>query len=87
MSTKRLQRSRTDKWFGGVCGGIAEYTGAEAGLIRFVVAVGTLLGFGSLFVAYVLAWIIMPKAEPISRPRPGTPAAPTIAHEPAPPSA
>jgi phage shock protein PspC (stress-responsive transcriptional regulator) len=79
MSTKRLQRSRTDKWFGGVCGGIAEYTGAEPGLIRFVVAVGTLLGFGSLFIGYVLAWIIMPKAN--------APARTTIAHEPPPPSA
>jgi phage shock protein PspC (stress-responsive transcriptional regulator) len=62
-----------------VCGGIAEYTGAEPGLIRFVVAVGTLLGFGSLFIGYVLAWIIMPKAN--------APARTTIAHEPPPPSA
>jgi phage shock protein PspC (stress-responsive transcriptional regulator) len=76
MSVKRLQRSRTDKWFGGVCGGIAEYTGAEPALIRFVVAVGTLLGFGSLFVGYVLAWIIMPKASDA-----------TIVHEPPPRSA
>lgn len=81
MSTKRLQRSRSDKWFGGVCGGIAEYTGAEAGLIRFVVAVGTLLGFGSLFLAYIVAWVLMPKAERAST------EGPTIVHEPAPPSA
>ena len=83
MSTRRLQRSRTDKWFGGVCGGIAEYTGAEAGLIRFIVAVGTLLGFGSLFLAYIVAWVLMPKAEPAAAPS----ETPTIVHEPRPPSA
>ncbi|TXL57250.1 PspC domain-containing protein [Aeromicrobium terrae] len=79
MSTKKLERSTSNRWFGGVCGGIAEYTGAEAGLIRFIVAVGTLLGFGSLFVAYVLAWVIMPKRT--------EPARTTIVHEPVPPSA
>lgn len=81
MSTKKLERSTSNRWFGGVCGGIAEYTGAEAGLIRFIVAVGTLLGFGSLFLAYIVAWVLMPKAEHT------TSETPTIAHEPAPPSA
>ena len=76
MSTKKLERSTSNRWFGGVCGGIAEYTGAEAGLIRFIVAVGTLLGFGSLFVAYVIAWVLMPKAGRT-----------TIVHEPVQPSA
>jgi len=74
---KRLQRSIDDRWIGGVCGGLAEYTGVDAGLIRLIVAVATILGFGSLIVAYVVAWIIMPKADP--RPYPTSPA-------PAPPS-
>ena len=73
---KRLQRSIDDRWIGGVCGGLADYTGVDAGLIRLIVAVATILGFGSLIVAYVVAWIIMPKAE-----WPPTPSAP------APPSA
>ena len=60
---KRLQRSTDDRWIGGVCGGLADYTGVDAGLIRLVVAVATILGFGSLIVAYVVAWIIMPKAD------------------------
>ncbi len=76
MSTekKRLERSDDDRWIGGVCGGLAEYTGVDAGLIRLVVAIGTILGFGSLIVAYVVAWIIMPKAE--SQRVPPTPPAP-----------
>jgi phage shock protein PspC (stress-responsive transcriptional regulator) len=67
---KRLQRSDDDRWIGGVCGGLAEYTGVDAGLIRLIVAVGTILGFGSLILAYIVAWVIMPKADP--RPYPPT---------------
>jgi phage shock protein C len=71
---KRLQRSIDDRWIGGVCGGLADYTGVDAGLIRLIVAVATILGFGSLIVAYVVAWIIMPKAEwPPTPPAPAPP--------------
>jgi phage shock protein C len=61
-TAKRLTRSREDRWLGGVCGGVAAYTGVDATLVRLVVAVGTILGFGSLFVAYLVAWILMPEA-------------------------
>jgi phage shock protein PspC (stress-responsive transcriptional regulator) len=71
---KRLKRSDDDRWIGGVCGGLAEYTGVDAGLIRLLVAVGTILGFGSLILAYIVAWVIMPKAEP--RPYPPTASTP-----------
>jgi phage shock protein C len=69
---KRLQRSDDDRWIGGVCGGLAEYTGVDAGLIRLIVAVATILGFGSLILAYLVAWLIMPKADP----RPSAPTGP-----------
>ena len=72
---KRLQRSIDDRWIGGVCGGLADYTGVDAGLIRLIVAVATILGAGSLIVAYVVAWIIMPKAE--WPPTPSAPAPPS----------
>ena len=61
-ATKRLTRSRDDRWLGGVCGGIAAYTGIDATLVRLIVVVGTILGFGSLFVAYLVAWVLMPEA-------------------------
>ena len=75
---KRLQRSTDDRWIAGVCGGIADYTGVDAALIRLIVAVATVLGVGSLIVAYVVAWILMPKAE--------SDAHPTTSPAPAPPS-
>ena len=58
---KRLVRSRDDRWLSGVCGGVAEYAGVDANLVRLVVVLGTVFGFGSLAVAYVVAWILMPE--------------------------
>jgi phage shock protein C len=59
-SVKRLTRSRDDKWIGGVCGGIAKYVGVDSNLIRIIVAVATLLGAGTLIIAYILAWFLIP---------------------------
>ena len=86
---KKLTRSRDDKWVGGVCGGIATYTGLDANLIRLLVAVGTVLGFGTLIVAYIVAWILMPAAQPAGQQTVSVQATdvPATASEPAPPSA
>lgn len=45
-----------------MCGGIAQYAGVDANLVRLIVVLGTVLGFGSLFVAYLVAWVLMPQA-------------------------
>lgn len=58
---KRLVRSRDDRWIAGVCGGVAQYFGIDANLVRLLVVLGTVLGFGSLAVVYVVAWILMPE--------------------------
>ena len=58
---KRLVRSRDDRWISGVCGGVGAYLGVDANIIRLVVVLGTILGLGSLAVAYVVAWILMPE--------------------------
>jgi phage shock protein PspC (stress-responsive transcriptional regulator) len=58
---RRLVRSRDDRWLSGVCGGIAQYAGVDANLVRLVVVLGTVFGFGSLAVAYLVAWILMPE--------------------------
>ena len=59
---RRLTRSRDDRWLGGVCGGVADYLGVDANLVRLIVVVGTVIGFGSLAIAYLVAWILMPQA-------------------------
>ena len=59
---RRLVRSRDDRWIGGVCGGVARYAGIDANLVRLLVVLGTVLGFGSLLVVYLVAWLLMPEA-------------------------
>lgn len=60
---KRLVRSRDDRMISGVCGGVARYVGVDANLVRLVVVLGTVIGFGSLFVAYLVAWALMPEED------------------------
>ncbi len=61
---RRLMLSSTDSKIAGVCGGLAEYFDVDPTLIRIIwvaltVIPGALVG-GVL--AYVLAWIVFPKA-------------------------
>ena len=60
-TTKRLTRSRSDSMIGGVCGGVADYTGVDANLVRLLAVLGTILGFGSILVVYLIAWLVMPQ--------------------------
>jgi phage shock protein PspC (stress-responsive transcriptional regulator) len=61
-TTRRLVRRTDDKMIAGVCSGIAEYTGLDVTVVRLAAVVGAVLGFGSLIVAYVVAWLLMPQA-------------------------
>ena len=55
-----LRRSRTDRWLGGVCGGLALATGVESWVWRLMFVLFTLtFGFG--VVLYLLLWIFVPE--------------------------
>ncbi|MBF6144929.1 PspC family transcriptional regulator [Nocardia sp. 852002-20019_SCH5090214] len=58
--TRRLTRSSSDKWIGGVCGGLAEYFGWNANLIRLLFVLSCLLP-GPQFIVYLVLWIVIPK--------------------------
>ncbi len=58
---KQLTRNPDDKLIGGVCSGVADYLGMDVTLVRLLTVVGAILGVGSLVVAYVVAWILMPE--------------------------
>jgi phage shock protein PspC (stress-responsive transcriptional regulator) len=58
-----LRRSRTDRWIGGVCGGLAEATGMAAWIWRLIFAV-LLLCAGSGVLVYLLLWIFVPLEAP-----------------------
>jgi phage shock protein PspC (stress-responsive transcriptional regulator) len=55
----RLRRSRSDRWIGGVCGGVAQLTGVDAWIWRLLVTLLALFG-GTGLVIYLLLWIFVP---------------------------
>ena len=58
MADKKLVRSANKK-IAGVCGGLAEYFGMDASVLRIVWLLCVLFGgFGLL--AYLIMWIVMP---------------------------
>ena len=59
--TKRLYRSNTNVMIAGVCGGIGEYFDVDPTLVRLAAIVLFFAGAVGLL-AYLLAWIIIPKA-------------------------
>ena len=61
QTRKRLTRNTDDKVIGGVCSGVADYLGVDVTLVRLLTVVGAIFGVGSLVVAYVVAWILMPE--------------------------
>lgn len=58
-NSKRLVRSRSDQWIGGVCGGLGEFFGVDPNLVRVVMAASTMFG-GAGVVLYGLFWLIIP---------------------------
>jgi phage shock protein C len=55
-----LRRSRSDRWLGGVCGGITRATGVDSWLWRLMFATLALFA-GTGVVVYLLLWIFVPE--------------------------
>ncbi|KAA9376504.1 PspC domain-containing protein [Microbispora cellulosiformans] len=62
-----MYRSRQHKMIAGVCGGLAERWGTSPTVIRVLFLLSCLLP-GPQFVAYIIMWIIFPKAPAASAP-------------------
>ncbi|MCF6507361.1 PspC domain-containing protein [Blastococcus sp. MG754426] len=60
-----LRRSTTDRMAGGVCGGLADYSGIDAVLWR-VGFVGLTVAGGAGVLVYLLLWVLMPAGPPRS---------------------
>jgi len=65
-----LTRSSADYKIGGVCGGIAEYLDTDPTLVRVIWAVLAVVPgcFVGGVLAYLAAWIIVPKAPSLAAP-------------------
>jgi len=54
-----LRRSRSDRWIGGVCGGLSAMLGLESWIIRLLMTLLFFVG-GTGLLIYVLMWIFIP---------------------------
>ena len=64
--TKRLFRDTDNAIVAGVAGGVANYFGLDATLVRLVFALLVIFSFGFGVVLYLLLWLIVPPAETTS---------------------
>lgn len=60
-SGRILLRSRSDRMFAGVCGGLAKYFNVDPSLVRIIWAVGTLATMGTGILAYLVAALVLPE--------------------------
>jgi len=62
MASKPLRRSRRNRMIAGVCGGIAEWLGWDATLVRVLYVVVSILSvaFPGILV-YIVLWVLMPQ--------------------------
>jgi len=78
LARKRLIRPRNGRKIAGVCAGFAEYFDLDLTLVRVVWLISAFLGVGLSFVAYLVAWIVIPE-EPLALP-PAVPVAEQVTH-------
>jgi len=63
---RRLYRMTSEKRIAGVCSGLARYFEVDVTLVRLLVVAGTLCSGGLGLLAYIAAWIIMPRDTEIT---------------------
>ncbi len=59
MVTQRLVRSNYDKVIAGVCGGLGQYFGIDAVIVRLIMVALVFVG-GASVLLYPILWLIMP---------------------------
>lgn len=74
-AARKLSRPMRDKSIAGVCAGFARYLNVDVTLVRILwLSFAVFFGWG--FIAYIIAWIVMPKDW---EPAPATEQQPTAA--------
>lgn len=61
-ASRRLRRSRTDRILFGVCGGLGRYLDVDPVVLRVLAVALVFAGVG--VPAYLVAWLVIPEAEP-----------------------
>lgn len=66
MVKKRLYRAQEqESMIAGVCAGLGDYFDLDPTLIRILWVIITIFSFGTGILAYILAWIIIPRQPEI----------------------
>ena len=63
MNEKKLRRSRSDRWIGGVCGGLGQFFGINTFWFRLLFFVLGLPGGLPGVIPYLILWAIIPLEE------------------------
>jgi len=58
----QFRRSLSDRWLGGVCGGIGQITGTPSWVWRLVFTLGAVFA-GCGLALYILLWILVPQEQ------------------------
>jgi len=61
-SINALRRSQSERWLGGVCGGLGQFTGVSAWVWRLFFALLVLCA-GTGVLAYLLLWFFVPEEQ------------------------
>ena len=61
--TTRLRRSSHNRYIAGVCGGLGEYFGIDATVLRVLFAIAAVVGFGSPILIYLVMWVVIPERD------------------------
>lgn len=61
--SRKLYRSRSNRMIVGVCAGLADFFGIDPTIVRLVFALGTLFGFGSFILIYIVMFIFVPEEQ------------------------
>ena len=62
-ASRRLFRNPEDKMLGGVVSGLAAYLGWDVTLLRLVLVLVLILGYGTLIPVYIVCWLVVPEAR------------------------
>ncbi len=63
---RRIYRDQDDAAIGGVCSGLSFYLGWDPVVLRIIMVILLLVSFGTFFMAYLIAWAVIPAAKTTS---------------------
>ena len=67
MGRNRITLNEDEAIIGGVCAGLADYFDVDPVLVRLLTVLIFFMSAGSVVIAYIIAWIIIPNKKDIKK--------------------